>query len=836
MSETINLKLLKHDNVETNTEMFDIEKYLNENWDKIDEDVGTINTEISNIQAINKEHSQIIDTKVDKVSGKGLSTNDFTNEYKTKLDKLQNYNDSEVRNEVAEINKKDTEQDGKMEELQNEKLKLEKELKEVQEDFYQASVRGQASGEYIHVEDSSNCRAKIGISGNSEQETRKGYNQFKIQSSATSNNGVTITKNSDSSVTYSGTTTGAFTHTLVQYNNLEVTKKLYLKNCGTLTNANFIVQLIRSGKTSVEYITIQSDIILNVGDIIQKIYVQQQLTGKALSGTCNILLTDYENKDKGYEQYGAMPSPDYCSEIKTVGSNVNLFDITRKADVTGQNAINGLGDSSYIKTDDSYVLNNRYKSFGFKFNNLKIGKTYTLKFKTEVTGFKSEFKTVQLQLGINMYQGSTATTKKQDVMGIGNDKIEFRTFSFVCNDEQNIIAFGTYATTDLTGIQIKISNIKLVEGTEVGEYSNYDQGSIKVIKCNKNLVIKKNITQVSSGLTSTTKNGYIITVNGTASEDWADITDENNRNYFSDSIKAGQTITFSRDSNEYNLFIVLYYEDGKSEQKVIGKNSYRHTMALEKNLKGYRLFLQGFSKATVFNNYTFKFQIEINDAATEIIEPQEESYIVPVQKKMLEGDYFDFDNEEEVHVWKKYEITGNENISIINELTNTVRFDITIPNIGLTDTKSISNYFKTTTFGNRQQDVIQLNTYTNQIMIRMNKNTYSNIEQFKVWLKVQYDAGTPVIAYYKLATPNRLKFTDEQKLVAKELKNARTYKNVTNITTDSKAIISLNYAKDTETEHNKMQKEIDEIKQLLSTTQTSAMLLDNLQKEVESEV
>ena len=107
---------------------------------------------------------------------------------------------------------------------------------------------------------------------------------------------------------------------------------------------------------------------------------------------------------------------------------------------------------------------------------------------------------------------------------------------------------------------------------------------------------------------------------------------------------------------------------------------------------------------------------------------------------------------------------------------------------------------------------------------------------FKEYLKSKYDAGTPVVIYYKLATPNRLKFTDEQKTVAKELNNARTYKNVTNITTDSKAILSLDYAKDLETQNQKMQNEIDEIKQLLSTTQTSAMLLDNLQKEVESEV
>ena len=37
MSETTNLKLFKHDNPETNKNLFDVTKSLNENWDKIDE-------------------------------------------------------------------------------------------------------------------------------------------------------------------------------------------------------------------------------------------------------------------------------------------------------------------------------------------------------------------------------------------------------------------------------------------------------------------------------------------------------------------------------------------------------------------------------------------------------------------------------------------------------------------------------------------------------------------------------------------------------------------------------------------------------------------------------
>lgn len=42
-----------------------------------------------------------INNKVDKVEGKGLSTNDYTNEDKSKLAELNNYDDTEIRNEIS---------------------------------------------------------------------------------------------------------------------------------------------------------------------------------------------------------------------------------------------------------------------------------------------------------------------------------------------------------------------------------------------------------------------------------------------------------------------------------------------------------------------------------------------------------------------------------------------------------------------------------------------------------------------------------------------------------------------------------------------------------------
>lgn len=67
------LNLFKWDPTTDGEEEFDINKALNENWDKID---TKLQTHITNLQ----------NNKVDKITGKGLSTNDFDNAYKTKVD------------------------------------------------------------------------------------------------------------------------------------------------------------------------------------------------------------------------------------------------------------------------------------------------------------------------------------------------------------------------------------------------------------------------------------------------------------------------------------------------------------------------------------------------------------------------------------------------------------------------------------------------------------------------------------------------------------------------------------------------------------------------------
>lgn len=75
-----------------------------EDFDTLKEMSDWINEHEDSAAAMNSAiltNAVAIANKVDKVSGKGLSTNDFTNADKNKLDDLENYDDAEVKADIA---------------------------------------------------------------------------------------------------------------------------------------------------------------------------------------------------------------------------------------------------------------------------------------------------------------------------------------------------------------------------------------------------------------------------------------------------------------------------------------------------------------------------------------------------------------------------------------------------------------------------------------------------------------------------------------------------------------------------------------------------------------
>lgn len=375
--------------------------------------------------------------------------------------------------------------------------------------------------------------------------------------------------------------------------------------------------------------------------------------------------------------------------------------------------------------------------------------------------------------------------------------------------------------------------IKLEKGKVATPYSKYGQGCVKVTKCNKNILNIEDIDETEkNGIKYSVKNG-VLKLNGTTTADFYIRLVSNIR------MKKGKYI-HSTNYIQSGLYISF---DNLGNTMLSIQNGKKITFELTKD-KIYSKYFIWIGKGIVLNNVEIKLQLEHSSTENSFEQHEEQTYIMPVQQEMLENDYLDYDNEEEVHVWGKKILDGTEEINLQWDVSDKHGYRIAIDNIKKTTSSAdksliISNSYKAYI----QDDLFNLkykacgisNRYNNSEVIIRNDDI-TTVTAFKAYLKSQYDAGTPVMIYYKLQTPTRLAFTDEQKAVAKELTNARTYKNVTNITTDSKAILSLDYAKDLETQNQKMQNEIDEIKQLLSTTQTSALLLDNMQTDIESEV
>lgn len=181
MSETTNLKLKKHDDVLKNTNAFNIEEYLNDNWGKIDENIEQINEKI-------KQNSNNIES---------LQADNTTN--KKSIEELKQKNaeqDESVKTNASEI-----------ENLKQENIEIKAENERLRDDIKSIALVGEESGESIDLDDSSGARfKKFGVDGNHSQETREGYNLLYPLKSQTKG-GVTFTVNEDGSVTLSGTAT-----------------------------------------------------------------------------------------------------------------------------------------------------------------------------------------------------------------------------------------------------------------------------------------------------------------------------------------------------------------------------------------------------------------------------------------------------------------------------------------------------------------------------------------------------------------------------------------------------------------------------------------------------
>lgn len=717
---------------------------------------------------------------------------------------------------LENINKKDNEQDEdikankeSIEELQAENLEIKVENERLRNDIKSIAVVNEVSGENIHIEDSSDARCEIEIGGNHQQDTREGYNLLNNDDLNLSSKTLQTKRKLkiDANTEYSIVSEKEFTDVAVNAFSDDINYEKLILTKEKQNKQYYYKFTTKSDTQTIYFYVVSADEYTNVNDFVNSTKLMLIKGSKA---------TDYE-------QYGASPSIDYPSPVKSIGDNVNLFPGWEMGTIDVATG-NKITDPYYIRSVD--------------FIPILPNIDYTI-YSINSFGFDSLNTALRLYDKDKKYLGSQY---------LGEILEKNLTFKITNLDARFMIPTSTNGQTNVIPKNAKV-DIKLEKGIIATPYSSYNCGSAKVDIKNENIFNTENIKSTSEVSVVDNKNGVLELqgVNGF----WKGIT------------------TTQKFETGKRVYVKCKYVAGTGSAANIGIKDTNGDDILENykvsnNLISCSFISKGITKIFfrcngTSDNGNIKYSdIMFSYEDIDYVPNQEQSYLVDVQQPMFEGDTFVKQDGKwyEKHNWKTMSFDGqnmgsqaggsfadfkeNGNIVRVFEikdlLISSVRNDIFCDKLPR----------QADSMWNGKSTGIQSWQGQNKILISLpfddvekkygQKLTVDNyVTAFYMYLQDEV-----LIISYLLAEPKLLECTEAQSKVLDEIYNkAHTYKNITNISAESSEVnptLNIKYLKDPETEHNKLQAQIDEIKQLLSPTETSAMLLNNMQTDLESEV
>ena len=429
------------------------------------------------------------------------------------------------------------------------------------------------------------------------------------------------------------------------------------------------------------------------------------------------------------------PSPDYPQDVKTVTGYENLFEI-KEPEYSGQNAWSSYGGTNYIKNENGYTLPYRYGGIGFQYNNLIVGKVYTLYFDV-ISNIQSS-----VGVGVNVYSGHTEDNSSSKTYSVSTTKQRIY-FTFIAATN-NRISFNSGSTDS---IELTISNIQLTEGTEELPYVPYGNNYVDVKVVGKNLFTGLISGYLfSSGNVTIPRAGYVITDK---------IYLKPNTTYTLSNLTTSQ----EQAGNGYK-HIVEYDENNNGLGEIYCGNysTATKTFTTKSNTKYIRYGIySSFASTELANAYINSNNIQLEQGSTATSYEPYQELIVPIPLNGNEiagiGDYKDeliVDSKGHCYINKKVGkvvLNGTESIRKASA-TDIDRFIWDIPEqqrLWLVDTNSLSNYF-TYNVGN----VVGCfrNNAGTQLVFNFTSGGTTTLEQFKEWLSTHN-----VILYQPLATP-----------------------------------------------------------------------------------
>lgn len=393
------------------------------------------------------------------------------------------------------------------------------------------------------------------------------------------------------------------------------------------------------------------------------------------------------------------------------------------------------------------------------------------------------------------------------------------------------ISFSFTTDTDFSAIRIDagvqsitryIYDIQIVEGTEEKPYEAYGvmpspdfRSEVKTVKDKVNIFREsKNIFPLPE---SETKNGIIYTKNSDGTFNLhgtsTDVTTFVVRIPQSESpFKVGKYYTFSVNfivNTSNTPYFQVHDANGSNwiSTKIdipVGKNVQTKEWTATKGTNINFIISIGKGKTIDYDN--IKLQLEEEKENTYFESHQRKQTTIPIQEEMLEEDTFVKENGVwyEKHTWGKVVLDGTEEISRLGlAATGTYRYLFLFENcISVASSGKIAPILCNVATQNSRDNMFSGNSgigYTNdnKVQLVLDNMKTMTLSEFKAYLKEQYDAGTPIIIYYKLATPKLLPCTQDQKVVLKQMQNIILYNGVNNIysTDEISPIFTLIYDK-----------------------------------------
>lgn len=619
------------------------------------------------------------------------------------------------------------------------------------------------------------------LKGGHKQETRSGYNFWKPFTSQTKN-GVTLTVKDDGSYVLSGTATQttSFYVNGLNYDAADYTIALF--NSTAISNEAFYVQVEHeNGLLKQAFLTTNTIKSSTTGKInALSIVIPADLTLNNFTFKPMLLKGIYTaNTMPRFEQYGTMPSTDYPSEIKTVGSNVQLFD---KDNV---NKLNGVPDVSSITS------NTVAKSF---YVQAKPNTTYTVSRKI---------------IGSRFVVGTTANLPAVGETIIDR-KVNNEGSSITLTTSKNVNYLVVYYLYNSSENEEEIlDNIKIEKGSVATPWSAYRTGSAEMDVANENLFNKNNTNNFLNGLgpdnsgkiqavsTNTSGSNYIVTIIVPCLP---------NSTYIISRYIEGKTF-FVYESSKKDLKIGdnINFLKRNDNTSIINERVITSTNAKYLLVKIYNTYA---TEQNTYNDLISNVQVIKSSTISQFKEHQSQTAIMPIQQEMLQGDYIE---DVEHHEWGKYIFTGKETIENIGKSGDITFFKTSLSNLSdfnYIDDNTV-NYMCTHFKAIKVADRFQNNTFFINIekKVSLCSQEITTIDALKAYLKARYDANDPVVIYYKLTNAIDLELTEAQKAVREQ--KLHTYKNVTNINlSDELASIDVTYKKDLDTILNNLQAQI----------------------------